>query len=403
MAKAFLLDLEEVAQRLRRRYRNSRGKWLVGEGEWPLSMPLGVPRNEQQVLDHLAEVRRWQANWQGAAGDFEIVWEPRKWRQVGTQNLPVQIRFASPEAVVDYIGDGEAWRRAKRRYREVTSHWPVLAGILPSDFPVLSEWSDDEFSRLISLLQWFDSHPDSGLYIRQVPIAGMDSKWLESHRGIVQILLRTIRDQSGCNDFYALTGLRPLPTSMRMRILDPGLRSCFDGIGDVTAPIDHLADIAAPIHTVFIVENLQTGLAFEDFKGAVVIMGQGYAVEPYSCLPWLAHCRCFYWGDLDTHGFAILDKLRKHVPHVNSLLMDEKTLLAFRNLWGDEEKPCAVKSHSRLDENEIEVYRKLKQHYWGPRVRLEQERIPWDYAWSKVKEQCAGIDHFEPGSHIEDC
>ncbi len=37
---------------------------------------------------------------------------------------------------------------------------------------------------------------------------------------------------------------------------------------------------------------------------------------------WLARCQVYYWGDIDTHGFAILDQLRTHIPHARSLLMD---------------------------------------------------------------------------------
>ncbi len=37
---------------------------------------------------------------------------------------------------------------------------------------------------------------------------------------------------------------------------------------------------------------------------------------------WLARCQVSYWGDIDTHGFAILDQLRTYIPHAHSLLMD---------------------------------------------------------------------------------
>ena len=34
-------------------------------------------------------------------------------------------------------------------------------------------------------------------------------------------------------------------------------------------------------------------------------------------------------GDIDTHGFAILDTLRARFDHVESFLMDRDTLMAF--------------------------------------------------------------------------
>lgn len=37
-----------------------------------------------------------------------------------------------------------------------------------------------------------------------------------------------------------------------------------------------------------------------------------------------------YWGDLDTHGSAILDRLRAWLPQTRSFLMDRETLLDHR-------------------------------------------------------------------------
>lgn len=43
------------------------------------------------------------------------------------------------------------------------------------------------------------------------------------------------------------------------------------------------------------------------------------------------------WGDIDTHGFAILDRLRRHFPQVRSMLMDRATLLAHEGQWVTEQ------------------------------------------------------------------
>jgi hypothetical protein len=74
--------------------------------------------------------------------------------------------------------------------------------------------------------------------------------------------------------------------------------------------------IAWPVSHVFIVENLQTGLAMSDMPGAVVFMRLGYNVDVLARLPWLARARCIYWGDVDTHGFAILHGARSYIPEL---------------------------------------------------------------------------------------
>ena len=60
----------------------------------------------------------------------------------------------------------------------------------------------------------------------------------------------------------------------------------------------------------------------------MVIFGGGYAVPVLQPLGWLASLDLVYWGDIDTHGFAILDRLRHRLPRARSILMDRATLLA---------------------------------------------------------------------------
>ena len=42
---------------------------------------------------------------------------------------------------------------------------------------------------------------------------------------------------------------------------------------------------------------------------------------------WLRRCAVHYWGDIDTHGFAMLARARRALPQTESLLMDRDTLL----------------------------------------------------------------------------
>jgi hypothetical protein len=170
---------------------------------------------------------------------------------------------------------------------------------------------------------------------------------------------------------------------MRLRILDPALRAGVGGLGDITAPVEQIAALPLRPDRVFIVENLQTGLAFDDLPGAVCFMARGYAVEVFAAIPWLRGRPCHYWGDLDTHGFAILSRLRQHLPDVCSLLMDTDTLLRHRDLWQREDKPAAGPLE-RLTEAEQAVFAGLSTGRWGEHVRLEQERIDWRYAWEAI-------------------
>lgn len=94
---------------------------------------------------------------------------------------------------------------------------------------------------------------------------------------------------------------------------------------------------------------------------------------------WLDQCRLHYWGDIDTHGFGILDRLRGHFRHVESFLMDRATLDAHESAWGIEDTPLSTELR-RLDEAERTLYDDLRsQRIWcGLQLRLEQEHIDFD-------------------------
>lgn len=115
---------------------------------------------------------------------------------------------------------------------------------------------------MTEMLDWIASHPYSNLYPRQLPVSGLDSKWLDGRKGLLTDLVAAIQEDSSSDlDFYQRCGLKAPPLLVRMRVLDQSLRAHVGGVGDITAPVDDLAGISWPVSHVFIVENLQTGLA----------------------------------------------------------------------------------------------------------------------------------------------
>src|SRR5262249_21010370 len=139
---------------------------------------------------------------------------------------------------------------------------------------------------------------------------------------------------------------------------------------------------------VIIVENLATGLALPDLPGVVVFMRLGNAVGVLNGIPLLRGVDAVYWGDIDTHGYAILNHARRALPNVKSILMGKETLFAYQNLWGQEPVQNDSAEFSLLQAHERMVYDALCSQAWGKNIRLEQERIPWTCALETIN------DHF---------
>ena len=363
--------------------------WLKGSNDlWPLIINLDVPA-EKQVLDQKEGVRSWIAEWRAwesghsKQDNNSLVWSERNWRILGTQKVPEKLVINKAEEAVLWIGKSKEWNSVVTRYKTIIEKWQVLTDTAAKHYKFFSICNETDFLLLLKVVKWICDNPNSNLYPRQLPVEGIDSKWLESHKRIVSEFVSVIKNEP--NDFIKVCGLKTLPQLMRMRILDPHLRNKTGGLCDISIPWEEAEKFDINPSCVFIVENQQSALAFHDLQGSVVIMGLGYGVENLDRLAWLKSVRCIYWGDIDTHGFSILSRARKYLPKLESILMDEATLLEHKNLWVKEEKPCAAAELPNLTHDEQKLYKALKSGIWGQNIRLEQERICWDKAWKIIE------------------
>jgi len=380
---------DDIKNIIKRKYQNKHREWLKetvinnnSQAFWPLEINLDIP-TEQDAFCQQDAVKIWISAWKSWRGKGDIVWTERHWRSLGIQTVPQKLILNEPKDVVSWIGETETWSSVVERYKTLVQQWPTLTDVLPRHYRILADYDDTNFYRLTGILSWICANPNSGLYPRQIPVAGIDSKWLESHKGLVCELVSAIHGNKE-RDFFKTCGLKPQQQLIRMRILDPEIRNQLGGLGDICAPREEVANLNIKPTHVFIVENLQTGLAFENLVGSVVIMALGYSVEVLGNIPWLHHARCIYWGDIDTHGFAILNRARTYFHSLKTVLMDEQTLLAHRDLWVQEKEQSTSSELPLLTKSEYELFLSLKNNTFGQQIRLEQERICWDTAWEVI-------------------
>jgi hypothetical protein len=240
-------------------------------------------------------------------------------------------------------------------------------------------------NRIVSVLGcWLHHQPSTRL-----DAPGVDSKFIEAHRGTLGQWLDLAlpaeaigHDAAGVAGFARRYGFLDKPVRIRLRLLDPQLPQLpgCTGLTDITLDADSFATLALPVQRVFITENEVNFLAFPPVSGAIVVFGAGYGWGSLARAEWLHRASLHYWGDIDTHGFAILDGLRRYFPQAASFLMDRSTLMAHALQWGEEppEKRHALPL-SRLADGEGALYDDLRCDRIQPHLRLEQERI--GYRW----------------------
>ncbi|MDR2301785.1 MAG: DUF2220 family protein [Deltaproteobacteria bacterium] len=369
---------------------NAAGGEGQGDGFKDLAFNLKPPTEKEAMGDFKAVsefVRGWKA-WEetkNSAGENfgQVVWEKRGWASLGQQALPVRVNFRGFSSMAQWVGRLEDWTNLRSRYLELAGRWPGAVGVLRGHLRELAGYGPGDFERLLAVLAWLEKNPNSSMYLRQLPIGGLDTKWLEKRKAIAGDLVGVILGRGG--DLYSRCGLLEPKSLVRVRLLDPALRDQAGGLGYFMAPAKELAKLFIKPNTVFVVENSQTGLAFEDLNGSVLVFGHGYGLEFISQVPWLRKAkRHFYWGDIDRHGFGILSKARERLPGLVSFLMDEATLLDNKELWGQDDDKSSF-GELNLTFEEASLFKALVEDRYGERVRFEQERLAWDVAWRAIR------------------
>jgi hypothetical protein len=304
-------------------------------------------------------------------------------RVYGANSIPAEAWIDTVENALALIG--------KRRD---ASRFATLLDVTRERQPHLLDWLArrplramellDEWSRLLDIVAWVQAHPRPGVYLRQVDIPRVHSKFVETHRGVLTEWLDIVLppeaievSASGMSQFARRYGFRDKPLRIRFRTLDLAFEQ------DMTLDAESFARLEPKISRAFITENEINFLAFPKVTGSLVIFGGGYGFDVLAQAAWLSRCRVHYWGDIDTHGFAILDQLRAHVAHAESFLMDRATLLAFEAQWGEEEKQTR-RDLLRLTPDECALYDDLRDNRLRKNLRLEQERIGFGWVESAL-------------------
>lgn len=394
MSRAAPVSVATARQKAAARYDRLAVGWATGTEPVPvpaLDLPLHPPGETGALADAGAAVA-WVGSWRGVdgagaggagvdgAGVGGLVWARRRWASAGDQDVPERLVLVTPVDLAAFAGRAAHWATLTARVADVVGRWGDAARpVLRRHARALADHDDVDHARLLGAVTWFVAHPRSGRYLRQVPVEGLDTKWVESRRALVTGLVVAVTGEEGL-------GLVEPPALARVRALDRRLTG--PGPADVTAPVAELDAWDLAPRCVVVVENLQTFLALPDLPGVMAAHGAGYAADLLGRVRWIRDAPVVYWGDLDRDGFAILDRLRAHCPDVTSVLMDERTLLDHRHLWVRDPTRDAAATLTRLTEPEQRTLDLTRTHGG---VRLEQERLAWPWCVAAVEEAVAAV------------
>ncbi len=348
--------------------------FAIGQDWEPLGIPLRGPA-PGEIGERLGEVQEWAGDWQRAGrGPLRVEYKKVGGRHVGSNMIPCRAWMDTYDQVWALLGVRGEVRRFTELADSARASCPRLVSWVTCH-PMKALRLESRWEEILGTVRWIDERQQPGMYLRQVDVPGVDTKFIERHRGVLAELLDLQLDpdriDAAAADFAGRYRFRRKPGYVRFRCAGP------DGFSELSVRADEFTAPPPGITRAYVLENEITYLAFPLTDGAMVVFGGGYAVPVLAPLGWLADLDLVYWGDIDTHGFAILNRLRQRFPHARSMLMDRATLLAHRDQWVTEPSPSAA-SLELLDAEEAALHRDLVAGRLGPSVRLEQERVGFD-------------------------
>lgn len=295
-----------------------------------------------------------------------------KTKDFDTQQIPEKIYFEHLIDYLNYLSKAEEFANLEKN-----------AALLKQSIPALSKWIEanpkkiidyacdwqDIIAVIIYLSTDFIRHK---YYLREIPV-NVHTKFIEQRKGIIEeILWEIIPDKlnPNGNDFRERVGFIIPSPMISMRIFSTS--DYIDGVHEqVALPIPELNKIEFQSPNVFIVENATSFHTFPIVNNTILICGNGYGVEVLKDIDWLKNKKIYYWGDMDTDGFAILDLLRTYYPGLASLFMSMKALKNYethRVPFFDKKNRTLL----ALEKDELMTYVYLK----NANIRIEQEKIP---------------------------
>lgn len=369
---------EDITRRLTRTWASD---LATGRSSWPHRVPLGLPTKaelEANWTSHHRQMVELRA-WAESQGLSVVSREGRVYST--TQSIPTHIEVPCIESAARVAGG--QWMQTVEVGR---LRLPLLEAAFPDtvDAKVLRRitgYDEVDFELLLTVAAWFKEQGESavGLTPRQVPVPGVHAKWLNTHQHDVEALARL--------ETLGLAARHP--PRIHFTYLDPQHRAAGGRVHDSATVGDRFAPAYAP-KVVVISENKDTAIHFPPLDGGIAVEGEGFGGKTAAAFPWLTGApTVIYWGDIDPHGYEILDGWRADGVPVQSILMDFDTYETYERFGTNLDKnnnPITVRDRvlGNLTMREAEVYQRISSPDWPQHRRIEQERIPPEVALRAV-------------------
>ena len=351
------------------------------DAAWPHRFSLSIASSEAIGADFAAMVTGVD-DWRAWSRRFNVELIDRG-KRIGSVTHSIPSHLIVPSIDEAAVICGREWpsrlQRGRARLTELRRRFPGLAE--PSRLlKAVDGYSDVDFELLLRAGEWFSVNSADSLTPRQVPLEGFHAKWLNTSQHLVAILAGK----------PGLGLSRNHPSRIHFSYLDPGHLAAGGRKHDSASVGDHFAPAYAP-QIVIISENKDTAVNFPELSGAISVEGDGTGGGTFATFAWLVQAPVLiYWGDMDADGLEILQGFRSAGVPARSIFMDMEPFDRWVRFGTNVDKrgqPLTPRKSGPVDlltDEERALYEGLVGASWSRPRRIEQERIPLDFARAVV-------------------
>lgn len=344
--------------------------------DFPTHLYLGAPTKDEEVLENKEAFLSFCNEWKDRLPAGHIDFIDKTYEEIGTVKVPIHLVFDTPEELATWAGHLVEYHSAIKCLDLIAQEIPELIDSALNVIGSLANLPWIDFERMVAMAKWFCEHRNSEYLIRQIPIRGIDTRWFELYSHLLLDFLRDYLELNPYRKDLLQLGIIPPPALVRIVVYDPELRNKIGGLRLFAASIEELELLPFKPDRVVFIDNLNTAVALPDIPSLVAIITPLNFIRETCNISWVANARCQYLGSIDRSSFAILHNLRLYLPNIESVLMDEQTLLSNQDLWTNDDTSKFDSAPVALNQMESHLYRCLVDCIYGDRVRLDSERLP---------------------------
>ena len=222
----------DIRARIEREYRKGRllAAGLTGDALYPWRIPLKGPSAANMPTEFDA-VRQWVralsegAKREGGAG-YRLESQEINHRQLGRNSIPDAAWLDTEQDALALIGKRREAARFYEMVERATRAFPDLRPWFAAR-PLLAIEHVDDWPALMGVLRWALDHPRPNVYLRQIDVPGVHTKFIEQNKALLSELLDHVLPPgcidtraSGVRGFERHYGFRSKPVQVRFRLLD---------------------------------------------------------------------------------------------------------------------------------------------------------------------------------------